>query len=70
MLTLLKSAKDGKHYKLNDIVELLAVDFKLAEEERKELLPNGQLYYLVIVLDGLEHIKKSRMISPKRDLSL
>ena len=44
MLPLLQLVSDGREYKLNDIVEILAVNFKLTNEERNELLPSGQTF--------------------------
>lgn len=41
MLPLLKAISDGVEHKFNDIVEVLAHEFKLTEEEKKELLPSG-----------------------------
>ena len=42
MLPLLKRISDGGEYKFRDLIDLLASDFNLAPEERKELLPSGQ----------------------------
>ena len=42
MLPLLKLANDGQEHFLRDAVEMLAEEFGLTEEERKELLPSGQ----------------------------
>jgi restriction system protein len=42
MLPLLKYAGDGKEHHIRDAVEELAEEFRLSEEERKELLPSGQ----------------------------
>lgn len=42
MLPLLKYAGDGKEHHIRDAIEELAEEFKLSEEERKELLPSGQ----------------------------
>jgi restriction system protein len=42
MLPLLKYAGDGKEHRIRDAVEELAEEFRLSEEERKELLPSGQ----------------------------
>lgn len=42
MLPLLKYAGDGKEHRIRDAVEKLAEEFRLSEEERKELLPSGQ----------------------------
>ncbi|KAA6325843.1 Mrr restriction system protein [termite gut metagenome] len=44
MLPLLKSVKDKKEYQLNSVVEILANEFKLTEEDKKELLPSGQTF--------------------------
>jgi len=45
MLPLLKYAGDGKEHHIRDAIEELAEEFKLSEEERKELLPSGQQVY-------------------------
>jgi restriction system protein len=42
MLPLLKYAGNGKEHRIRDAVEKLAEEFRLSEEERKELLPSGQ----------------------------
>lgn len=42
MLPLLKYAGDGKEHRIRDAIEQLAEEFRLSEEERKELLPSGQ----------------------------
>ncbi len=42
MFPLLKYAGDGKEHRIRDAVEKLAEEFRLSEEERKELLPSGQ----------------------------
>jgi len=44
MLPLLKAVADGKEHKINDVVEKLAQEFKLTEDERKELLPSGTAF--------------------------
>ncbi|MCQ1536497.1 restriction endonuclease [Methanosarcina sp. KYL-1] len=42
MLPLLKYAGDGKEHRVRDAIEQLAEEFRLSEEEKKELLPSGQ----------------------------
>ena len=42
MLPLLKVAGDGQEHRVSDVVDLLARDFKLTEEERQQLLPSGK----------------------------
>ena len=42
MLPLLKYAENGKEHRIRDAIEQLAEEFRLSEEERKELLPSGQ----------------------------
>lgn len=44
MLPLLKLTADGHEHKIGDLVETLALQFRLTEEERKELLPSGQTF--------------------------
>jgi restriction system protein len=41
MLPVLRTAETGE-VKISDVVELLANDFQLTEEERSELLPSGK----------------------------
>lgn len=68
MLPLLKAVKDQKEYKLNDMVELLAEEFKLTEDERKELLPSGQSFLFGNRVGWARtYLKKAGLIeSPKR----
>ncbi len=42
MLPLLKLVSDKQEHKFRDIIEELAKQFKLTDDERKELLPSGQ----------------------------
>lgn len=42
MLPLLRATEDGEEHSLRETIELLANEFKLTDEERKELLPSGQ----------------------------
>nr|WP_242052348.1 winged helix-turn-helix domain-containing protein [Dysgonomonas sp. GY75] len=56
MLPLLKTVQDGKEYKLNDVVELLADKFKLTEEEKKNYCLVGKPFYSGTELVGLELI--------------
>lgn len=42
MLPLLKVVADGREYRLRDVVELLAREFQLTDEERQQLLPSGR----------------------------
>ena len=42
MLPLLRFADDGAEHSLRDAIESLAGEFKLSDEERRELLPSGQ----------------------------
>jgi restriction system protein len=42
MLPLLKYAEDSKEHRIRDAIDQLAEEFRLSEEERKELLPSGQ----------------------------
>lgn len=42
MLPLLKHISDGREYFLRDVVECLADQFQLTEQERAELLPSGR----------------------------
>jgi restriction system protein len=44
MLPLLKLTSDKAEHRMNDLVEKLAYQFKLSEEEKKELLPSGSTF--------------------------
>lgn len=44
MLPLLKLTSDKQEHKIGDLVETLAVKFRLTDDERKELLPSGQTF--------------------------
>src|SRR5438034_5912378 len=44
MLPLLRFAGDGAEHSLRDAIESLAGEFKLSDEERRELLPSGQQF--------------------------
>lgn len=68
MLPLLKAVKNQKEYKLNDVVDILASEFKLTEEERKELLPSGQSFLFGNRVGWARtYLKKAGLLdSPKR----
>lgn len=42
MLPLLKVVADGREYRLRDVLELLAQEFLVSDEERQHLLPSGR----------------------------
>jgi restriction system protein len=44
MLPLLKLIADEKEYKVNDLIENLALQFNLTNDEKSELLPSGQSF--------------------------
>ena len=44
MLPLLKSLKDGQEHQMREIIEKLAQEFNLTDEERKALQPSGQQF--------------------------
>ena len=41
MLPLLKLVADGQEHKYRDLIESLAIEFQVTDEERKELLASG-----------------------------
>lgn len=41
MLPLLKLVADGQEHKYSDLIESLAIEFEVTDEERKELLASG-----------------------------
>ncbi|MBN2251240.1 MAG: restriction endonuclease, partial [Candidatus Altiarchaeota archaeon] len=42
MLPLLKALRDGEEHSLHEVIETLADQFELTDEERRELLPSGR----------------------------
>ncbi len=68
MLPLLKQIRDGKEYKLDTIVDLMAKEFKITDEERKELLPSGQTFVFGSRVGWARtYMKKAGLIdTPKR----
>jgi len=68
MLPLLKQIHDGKEYKLDTIVDFMAKEFKITDEERKELLPSGQTFVFGSRVGWARtYLKKAGLIdTPKR----
>ncbi len=67
MLPLLKFISDGKEYRFTDILENLATEFKITDEERKELLESGTSVFANRVSWAKTYLKKAGLIdSPKR----
>ncbi len=68
MLPILKQVGDGKEHKYRDLIESLAVEFRLTNDERKELLASGnQPIFDNRVGWAKTYLKKSGLIdSPKR----
>ncbi|KAA9041546.1 restriction endonuclease [Ginsengibacter hankyongi] len=68
MLPLLKLTADGKEYRVNDLIEILANKFNLTDEEKAELLPSGQSFLFNNRVGWARtYLKKSGLIdAPKR----
>jgi len=68
MLPLLRQLKDGKEYKLDVIVDLMAKEFNITDEQRKELLPSGQTFVFGSRVGWARtYLKKAGLIdTPKR----
>ena len=68
MLPLLRLVSDRQEYKYRDIIEKLAVEYKLSDEERKELLASGnQSIFDNRVGWAKTYLKKAGLLdSPKR----
>ncbi|HQB28908.1 MAG TPA: restriction endonuclease [Paludibacter sp.] len=68
MLPLLRLVSDKQEYKYRDLIEKLAIEFQLTEEERKELLASGnQPIFDNRVGWAKTYLKKAGLIdSPKR----
>jgi len=67
-LPTLKHLADGKELSREELSELLAAEFSVTEEERKEMLPSGQQTYLENRAGWAQtYLKKAGLIeSPKR----
>lgn len=72
MLPLLEKLADKREHVFRDLVEELAEDFKVSEDERKELLPSGtQRIFDNRVGWARTYLKKAGLIeSPKRGISV
>lgn len=72
MLPLLKMTSDKKEHKINDLVDKLAEQFKLTDEERKELLPSGQTFIFGSRVGWARtYLKKAGLLdAPKRGIAL
>lgn len=68
MLPLLKKVADGQEHKYRDLIEKLAIEFKVTDEERKELLASGnQAIFDNRVGWAKTYLKKAGLLdSPKR----
>ena len=68
MLPLLRYLADGKEHPHREVLDALADEFKLTEEERKELLPSGQDYlFRNRVAWARTHLKGAGLVdNPKR----
>lgn len=70
MLPLLKLVSDKQEHKHRDVIEILAEEFKITDEERKELLPSGnQFIFDNRVGWARTYLKKAGLIdSPRRGI--
>jgi restriction system protein len=68
MLPLLKLVSDGQEHKYSDLIEKLAIEFQVTDEERKELLASGnQAIFDNRVGWAKTYLKKAGLLdSPKR----
>lgn len=68
MLPLLKLVSDGQEHKYRDLIESLAIEFQITDEERKELLASGnQAIFDNRVGWAKTYLKKAGLLdSPKR----
>jgi restriction system protein len=68
MLPLLKLVSDGQEHKYRDLIESLAIEFEVTDEERKELLASGnQAIFDNRVGWAKTYLKKAGLLdSPKR----
>lgn len=67
MLPLLKLLSDGKEHSLNEADDVLSAQFKLTEEERRQLLPSGQAVFRNRIGWARTYMKKAGLFtSPRR----
>lgn len=67
MLPLLRFLSDGKEHSINEAIENLAIQFKLSQEERNELLPSGQAFlFSNRVAWARTYLKKAGLIDSKK----
>jgi restriction system protein len=67
MLPLLRLTSDKKEHIYRDLIEKLATEFKISDEERKELLASGQAIFDNRVGWAKTYLKKAGLLdSPKR----
>jgi restriction system protein len=68
MLPLLKQLKDGKSYSADELIEAIAKEFRISDDEQKELLPSGKDYVFRNRLGWTRtHLKKAGLIdNPQR----
>jgi restriction system protein len=71
MFPLLDLVKDGKEYRLNDMVDPLARKYNVTEEEKRELLPSGQTFVFGSRVSWARtYLKKAGLLdSPKRGVT-
>lgn len=66
MLPLLESMADGADHRLRDLIPVLADQFALSEEERRELLPSGRQARLDNrVIWAATYLKEAALVEPK-----
>ncbi|HWP56372.1 MAG TPA: winged helix-turn-helix domain-containing protein [Candidatus Acidoferrales bacterium] len=70
MLPLMRYCQDGKEHSMSETVDALSDDFKLTEEERKALLPNGvQEIFRNWVAWAKSHLKMAGLLAnPRRGI--
>ncbi|MFJ5446929.1 restriction endonuclease [Methylobacillus methanolivorans] len=67
MLPVLKTASDQEQHAMKDIVEHLAIEFALTEDEKSELLPSGSAFtFNNRVAWAASYLKKALLISRPR----
>src|SRR5262245_34197737 len=62
MLPLLRLASDGQPHKLGETVDRLAAEFRLSDEDRKELLKSGQTRLYNRMCWSTTYLKKAGLL--------
>lgn len=64
MTPLLVVSRDGKEHTLGDVIEKIALQLRLSDQDKKELLPSGQATFANRVGWARTYLKKAGLLEP------